>query len=140
LSGTRRAALLGRSLKKLAKGKRRGKVGATGERGAEPRLRADYYLEPTDLDEVIFAKLSLADHSLRRLKAAIDCEPLRALVADCYAARRGAPAEDPVRLRKLSLLQLPYDLSDSQVVRQAQVNVEFRFFLDLSVESALSVP
>ncbi len=40
-------------------------------------LRADYYLEPTDLDEVIFAKLVPADHYLRRLKAAIDFEPLR---------------------------------------------------------------
>jgi transposase len=103
-------------------------------------LRADYYLEPTDLDEVIFAKLVPADHYLRRLKAAIDFEPLRALVADCYAAGIGAPAEDPVRLLKLSLLQFQYDLSDSQVVRQAQVNVAFRFFLDLSVESALPVP
>jgi transposase len=92
------------------------------------------------LDEVIFAKLIPADHYLRRLKAAIDCEPLRALVADCYAARMGAPAEDPVRLLKLSLLQFQYALSDSQVVRQAQGNVAFRFFLDLSVESALPVP
>ena len=103
-------------------------------------LRAEYYLEPTDLDEEIFAKLIPADHYLRRLKAAIDFESLRALVADCYAARMGAPAEDPVRLLKLSLLQFQYDLSDSQVVRQAQVNVAFRFFLDLSVESVLPVP
>ena len=103
-------------------------------------LRAEYYLEPTDLDEVIFAKLIPADHYLRRLKAAIDFEPVRALVADCYAAGIGAPAEDPVRLLKLSLLQFQYDLSDSQVVRQAQGNVAFRFFLDLSVGSALPVP
>ena len=103
-------------------------------------LKADYYREPTDLDEVIFAKLIPVDHYLRRLKAAIDFEPLRALVADCYAAGMGAPAEDPVRMLKLSLLQFQYDLSDSQVLRQAQVNVAFRFFLDLSVESALPVP
>jgi len=45
-----------------------------------------------------------------------------------------------VRLLKRSLLQFQYDLSDSQVVRQAQVNVAFRFFLDLSVESPLPVP
>jgi transposase len=52
----------------------------------------------------------------------------------------GAPAEDPVRLLKLSRLPLQYDLSDRQVVRQAQGNGAFRFFLDLSVESALPVP
>jgi transposase len=103
-------------------------------------LKAEYYQEPTELDEVIFAKLIPVDHYLRRLKAAIDFEPLRALVADRYAAGMGAPAEDPVRLFKLSLLQFQYDLSDRQVVRQAQVNVAFRFFLDLAVESALPVP
>lgn len=52
----------------------------------------------------------------------------------------GAPAEDPVRLLKLSLLQFQYDLSDSQVLRQAQVNVAFRFFLDLALESPVPVP
>ena len=35
-------------------------------------LKADYYLAPTDLDQVIFAKLLPVDHYLRRLKAAID--------------------------------------------------------------------
>src|SRR5437899_1062535 len=103
-------------------------------------LKADYYIAPTDLDLLIFEKLLPADHYLRRLKAAINFAPVRALVADCYAQGVGAPAEDPVRMLKLSLLQFQYDLSDSQVLRQAQVNVAFRFFLDLSVESPLPVP
>jgi transposase len=103
-------------------------------------LKAEYFVAPTDVDQVIFEKLIPADHYLRRLKAAIDFEPVRALVADCYAVGMGAPAEDPVRLLKLSLLQFQYDLSDSQVLRQAQVNVAFRFFLDVSIESALPVP
>src|SRR2546428_1650835 len=103
-------------------------------------LKADYYVAPTDLDLLVFEKLIPADHYLRRLKAAISFEPVRALVADCYVEGRGAPAEDPVRLLKLSLLQFQYDLSDSQVLRQAQVNVAFRFFLDLSLESPLPVP
>jgi transposase len=103
-------------------------------------LKAAYYRAPTDIDLLVFDKLIPADHYLRRLKAAIDFEPCRALVADCYAAGMGAPAEDPVRLLKLSLLQFQYDLSDSHVLRQAQVNVAFRFFLDVSLESALPVP
>src|SRR6266436_2713663 len=93
-------------------------------------LKTDYYGAPTDLDLLICEKLIPADPSLRRLKAAINFEPVRALVADCYGEGRGAPAEDPVRLRKLSLLQFQYDLSDSHVLRQAQGNVAFRFFLD----------
>ena len=103
-------------------------------------LKAEYYRAPTDIDVLVFEKLIPADHYLRRLKAAIDFEPFRSLVADSYAAGMGAPAEDPVRMLKLSLLQFHYDLSDSQVARQAQVNVAFRFFLDLSLESVLPVP
>jgi transposase len=76
-------------------------------------LKADYYMMPADLDRLIFAKLIPTDHYLRGLKAAITCEPLRALVADCSAKGVGAPAEDPGRMRKLGLLQFQYDLSDS---------------------------
>src|SRR5215475_12245977 len=103
-------------------------------------LKAEYYSAPGAIDLLVFEKLIPADHYLRRLKAAINFEPFRALVADCYVAGVGATAEDPVRLLKLSLLQFQYDLSDSQVLRQAQVNVAFRFFLDLSLESSLPVP
>ncbi len=103
-------------------------------------LKADYSVVPTDLDLLVFEQLIPPAHSLRRLKAAINFAPLRALVADCYAEGLGAPAEDPVRLLKLSLLQVQYDLSDSHVLRQAPVNVAVRFFLDLSVESPLPVP
>ena len=67
-------------------------------------LKAEYVVTPTERDLVVFEKLIPADHYLRRLKAAIDFEPCRALVADCYTAGMGAPAEDPVRLLKLSLL------------------------------------
>jgi transposase len=103
-------------------------------------LKAEYYHAPTDIDLLVFDKLIPADHYLRRLKAAIDFESFRTLVADCYAAGMGAPAEDPVRMLKLSLLQFQYDLSDSHVLRHAQVNVAFRFFLDLALESPLPVP
>jgi transposase len=103
-------------------------------------LKADYSIAPTDLARLVFETLIPAAHYLRRLKAAINFEPLRELVADCYAEGLGAPAEDPVRLLKLSLLQFQYDLSDSNVLRQAQVNVAFRFFLDVSLESPLPVP
>src|SRR2546428_13681014 len=97
-------------------------------------LKAEYVVTLTEMDLVVFEKLIPADHYLRRLKAAIDFEPCRALVADCYAAGVGAPAEDPVRLLKLSLLQFQDDLSDSQGVRDAQVKLGLRFFLDLVLE------
>ncbi len=46
-------------------------------------LKADDSSAPTDLALVVFEKLIPADHYLRRLKAALNFEPCRALVADC---------------------------------------------------------
>lgn len=96
-------------------------------------LKADYTPMLTPLDEVVFTQLVPADHYLRRLKAAVDFTPLRALVADCYAAELGRTALDPVVLLKLLLLQQHYGWSDAGVLQQAQVNVALRFFLDWSL-------
>lgn len=96
-------------------------------------LKADYTPVLTPLDDVIFTQLVPADHYLRRLKAAVDFTPLRALVADCYAADLGRTALDPVVLLKLLLLQQHYGWSDAGVLQQAQVNVALRFFLDWSL-------
>src|SRR2546426_9870313 len=103
-------------------------------------LKAEYVVTPTEMDLVVFEKLIPADHYLRRLKAAIDFEPCRALVADCYAAGMGAPAEDPGRVLKLSLLQFQDELSDSQGGRPAQGNGAFGFFLDLAPEGPCPWP
>lgn len=96
-------------------------------------LKADYTPVLTPLDEVVFTQLVPADHYLRRLKASVDFTPLRALVADCYAAELGRPGLDPVVLLKLLLLQQHYGWSDAGVLQQAQVNVALRYFLDWSL-------
>jgi transposase len=98
-------------------------------------LKDSYYHEPSDLDRQIFEKLVAPDHYLRHVKRVIDFDALRPLVADCYSSGVGRGAEDPVRLIKMELLQFQYGLSDRDVVEQAHVNVAFRFFLDLSLES-----
>jgi transposase len=99
-------------------------------------LKADYTPVLTPLDEVVFTQLVPADHYLRRLKATVDFTPLRALVADCYAAELGHPGLDPVVLLKLLLLQQHYGWSEAGVLQQAQVNVALRFFLDWSLTTA----
>src|SRR5262245_39887706 len=103
-------------------------------------LKDDYDIVLTAFDQLVFEKLVPPDHYLRRLKAAVDFSGLRALVADCYSPDQGRGAIDPVRLFKLLLLQFHYGLSDEGVIRQAQVNVAFRFFLDLPLEAALPEP
>lgn len=103
-------------------------------------LKSNYEVELTPFDLLVFETFVPADHYLRRLKAALDFTPLRALVADCYSPDQGRGALDPVWLFKLSLLQFHYDLSDDGVIRQAQVNVAFRFFLDCPAQTPLPEP
>jgi transposase len=103
-------------------------------------LKADYYIAPTEIDLLVFEKLLSPDHYLRQVKEAIDFEPMRQLVADCYSPDQGRGAEDPVRMLKLHFLEFHYDLSDRDVIREAQVNIAYRFFLDLSLDSLLPVP
>ena len=82
-------------------------------------LKPSYYTEPTDVDRMIFGKLVPETHLLRQLDEVIDFEATRALMADCYSARMGRGAEDPVRMLKLCMLQFFYDLSDDDVIEQA---------------------
>jgi transposase len=103
-------------------------------------LKANYYTEPSELDKVVFEKLVAANHYLRQVKAVIDFEQLRELIKDCYSASMGRGAEDPVMMMKLSYLQFHYNLSDREVIAEAGVNVAFRYFLDLSLDSQLPVP
>ena len=100
-------------------------------------LQENYYTEPTDLDRTVFDKLIPEDHYLCQVKACIDFTFVREIVQDCYSPSMGRPAEDPVTMFKLEFLQLHYNLSDREVVKHAQVNVAFRFLLDLSLESKL---
>ncbi len=103
-------------------------------------LKASYYTEPTEVDKLVFEKLVPPTHYLRRVKQVIDFERFREQVTACYSPTQGRGAEDPVRLIKLEFLQFHYQLSEREVVAQAQVNVAFRYFLDLALASALPVP
>jgi transposase len=103
-------------------------------------LKESYYTEPTEMDTLIFEKLVPPDHYLRRVKQCLDFERFRDLLKDCYRPALGRTAEEPVRILKLAFLQFHYRLSDREVVATAQVNVAFRFFLDLSLASRLPVP
>ncbi len=100
-------------------------------------LQKHYYTEPTDLDRIVFDKLIPEDHYVRQVKALIDFSFVREIVQDAYSPTMGRPAEDPVTMFKLEFLQFHYNLSDREVLKHAQVNVAFRFFLDLSLESKL---
>jgi transposase len=118
--------------------KRRRKKINQGEKRDE-LLKANYYTEPTEIDKQVFEKLIRPEHYLRRVREVINFEIFREKVSDCYSEQMGRGAEDPVLMIKLEFLQFHYNLSDREVIAQAEVNMAFRFFLDLSLESRLPV-
>jgi transposase len=100
-------------------------------------VKSSYYIEPSEIDQLVFEKLVPTDHLLRRAKEVLDFAALAEQIQDRYHPRLGRPAEDPVRMIQLGFLQFLYDLSDREVLKQTQVNVAFRYFLDLSLDSPL---
>jgi transposase len=100
-------------------------------------LRLTPYVAPTELDERIFSATVPQDHYLRRVQQAVDFGRCRDLLASAYCPDQGRPAVEPLLLLKLEFLQYHYNLSDRQVVEQAQYNMAFRWFLGLSLESPL---
>lgn len=103
-------------------------------------LKQNYEIQLTPFDLLIFETVVPADHYLRQVKAVLDFSPVRGLVADCYSPGLGREALDPVFIFKLIFLEFHYGLSDGEIIRQSQVNLAFRFFLDLSLNASLPEP
>lgn len=73
------------------------------------------------------------DHLLMRMARTIDFSFIAPLVQDCFSTL-GRPAYPPVLMVKLLLLQTLYDLSERDVVEQADTNLLFRAFLERSLD------
>jgi IS5 family transposase len=73
------------------------------------------------------------DHFLVRLLKVVDFSFIPPLLEDCYS-EIGRHAYNPVIMIKLLLLQTLYDLSEREVVEQADTNILFRAFVGLSLD------
>lgn len=73
------------------------------------------------------------DHLLMRMQRTIDFSFVTPLVEDCYSSL-GRRAYDPICMVKLLILQTLYDLSERDVVEQADTNLLFRAFLERSLD------
>jgi len=94
----------------------------------------------TEHDYEIFDAIVPADHYLRRVKLTIDFPGFRDRLTSGYNPTLGRPAIEPLLMLKLEFLQFHYNLSDREVIKQTQVNMAYRFFLDLSLKSELPDP
>lgn len=85
-----------------------------------------------ELEMVTLESLVPADHLLRKIAGAIDFEFIRPRVAHLYCPDNGRPALDPVTLFKLLFIGYLFGIrSERQLMREVQVNVAYRWFLDL---------
>jgi transposase len=98
------------------------------------------YIVLTDLDRQIFDAIVPPDHYLRRVSQGIDFASFRPILAGRYDPDMGRPPIEPLLLLKLEFLQYEYGFSDREVIKQSQVNMAFRLFLDLSLHSRLPDP
>jgi transposase len=100
-------------------------------------LQTEGFVPLNDYERQLFVRLVPENHFLRQLERAIDFERFRPSLAQHYSPREGRPALDPVMMLKLDLLSIHYRWSDRELMRQAQVNMAHRLFLDLGSESVL---
>lgn len=74
------------------------------------------------------------DHILRKFKELIDFEFVYEELQDKYTKDNGATAKCPILMFKLLLLKVMYPMSDRDLVEQAQLNLAYKYFLDIAPE------
>ena len=78
------------------------------------------------------------EHLLRKIDAAVDFTHIYELVEDLYCEDNGRPGCDPVVLFKLVLIQHLFGIrSLRQTMRDAEVNVAYRWFLGYTMSQSL---
>ena len=86
------------------------------------------------LEMVTIEELVPANHLLRKIARHIDFEFIRPATQHLYCADNGRPAVDPVTLFKILFIGYLFGVrSERQLMREIQVNVAYRWFLDFSL-------
>ena len=86
------------------------------------------------LEMVTLEELVPANHLLRKIARHIDFEFIRSATQHLYCADNGRPALDPVVLFKILFIGYLFGVrSERQLMREIQVNVAYRWFLDMSL-------
>jgi transposase len=103
-------------------------------------LQSELFVPLSDFERQLFAQIVPHDHFLRQLERIIDFERFRPTLAMHYCLNSGRPPLDPVMMLKLDLLSIHYRYSDRELMRQAQVNMAMRLFLNLGCDTILPHP
>ncbi|QVK16800.1 IS1182 family transposase [Mycoplasmatota bacterium] len=74
------------------------------------------------------------NHILRKFKELVDFEFVYEELKDKYTKDNGATAKCPIFMFKLLLLKVMYPMSDRDLVEQAQLNMAYKYFLEIAPE------
>lgn len=92
------------------------------------------YVKQTEFETVTVEQLMPAEHILRQVDASIDFSFVRERMEPLYCKDNGRPAIDPVMLFKMLFIGYMFGIrSERQLVRDIEVNVAYRWFLNLSL-------
>ena len=88
----------------------------------------------------LYDKIIPKNHPLRKINESIDFSFVNPLLGANYSIDYGRPAYSPEVMFKLLFLKLLYNLSDERVIQEAQVNMAYKYFLNLEPEDSLMHP
>ena len=104
-------------------------------------LCPDYYqVRLSEFDSWVFHALVPPTHYLRRALQLIPWDSFYDILTPYYSPDEGRPAESPVLVLKLEFLRYQYNLSDREVIRRAETDVAFRYFLQIGANHGLPDP
>lgn len=88
----------------------------------------------------IYEAIIPSNHLLRRMKENIDFSFVNPMLHKPYCEHFGYPAKEPEMMFKLLFLKKLYDLSDEILISSAQIDMAYKYFLDLEPEAKMIVP
>src|SRR4030066_519438 len=83
----------------------------------------------------LYDSIGPVDHLLRKINQVVDFSFTAQIRKARYNPDIGRPAEDPEFMLRLCLLQYIYGDSDRQAVENARLNLAYKYFLGLAVDS-----
>ena len=88
----------------------------------------------------LYEKIVPKNHPLRLINEHIDFSFIIPLLGEKYSIDYGRPAYSPEVMFKLLFLKILYNLSDERVIQEAQVNMAYKYFLNLEPDDQLMHP
>lgn len=92
------------------------------------------YIKQSEIETVTIEQLVPQDHLLRKIEENFDFSFVRQRMEHLYCRKNGRPAIDPIVLFKMLFIGYVFGIrSERQLEKEVQVNVAYRWFLNLNL-------